>query len=139
MVGVIIGSHGRLSEEILRTSEMIFGKQENIQTVTFETGEGSEDLVRKYEVALGKLNKVEGILFLVDLFGGSPFNVATSIAINEENMDILTGVNLPMLLEVCGMRESLTLDEIVFNAEESGKLGIKKFEKCIRENTEEEL
>ncbi|MBU5592452.1 mannose/fructose/sorbose PTS transporter subunit IIA [Clostridium sp. MSJ-4] len=139
MLGIIIGTHGRFSEELLKTSEMIFGKQENIETVTFEPGEGSEGLVAKYEAALQKLDREKGVLFLVDLFGGSPFNAASRIAINNENMDILTGVNLPMLLEIYGLRETLSLEDIVSIGESSGKEGIRQFKLGLSKEEEEEL
>lgn len=139
MLGIIIGTHGRFSEELLKTSEMIFGKQENVETVTFEQGEGSEDLVAKYEAAIEKLDREKGILFLVDLFGGSPFNAASRIAINNYNMDILTGVNLPMLLEIYGLRETLSLQEIVSIGENSGKEGIRQFKLGLSNEEEEEL
>lgn len=139
MIAIVIGTHGKLSEELLKTSEMIFGKQENVATVTFEPGEGSEDLIKKYENALEGLDTKDGALFMVDLFGGSPFNAASRIAINNEKMDIITGVNLPMLLEAYGLREHLSLKEMVDIAESTGKEGVKQFKQGLANNEEEEL
>ena len=129
MIGVVVGTHGMFSEEIVKSSEMIFGKQENVSSVTFKPGEGVEHLVEKYKKAIEKLDCTDGILFMVDLFGGSPFNAASMIAMNMEKAEIVTGVNLPMLLEVFGSKEFMSITELVNIAEGSGREAIKKLEK----------
>lgn len=125
MISVIVGTHGVFSEEILKSAEMIFGSQENIGSITFKPGEGIETLVEKYNNLINKLDSKEGVLFMVDLFGGSPFNAASIIAMKNDNMEIVAGVNLPMILEVLGSREFSTLSELVQIAENSGKDGVK--------------
>ncbi|MDU4853012.1 PTS sugar transporter subunit IIA [Clostridium butyricum] len=137
MIGVVVGTHGMFSEEIVKSSEMIFGKQENVSSVTFKPGEGVEHLVEKYKKAIEKLDCTDGILFMVDLFGGSPFNAASMIAMNMEKAEIVTGVNLPMLLEVYGSKEFMSITELVNIAEGSGRDAIKKLEKS--QIDEEEL
>ncbi|MBZ0314511.1 MULTISPECIES: PTS sugar transporter subunit IIA [Clostridium] len=137
MIGVVVGTHGMFSEEIVKSSEMIFGKQENVSSVTFKPGEGVEHLVEKYKKAIEKLDCTDGILFMVDLFGGSPFNAASMIAMNMEKAEIVTGVNLPMLLEVFGSKEFMSITELVNIAEGSGREAIKKLEKS--QIDEEEL
>ena len=139
MIAIILGTHGKFSEELLKSSEMICGKQENIEYVTFKPGEGADDLVKKYENAIEKLDLKEGLLFMVDLFGGSPFNAASRIAITSDNIDIVTGVNLPMLLEVSISRESNSLVEIVRTTIDSGRDSIKSFKLNFNDNVEEEL
>ncbi len=139
MIAIIIGTHGKFSEQLLKTSEMIFGKQENVATVTFEPGEGTEQLMAKYEDALKSLDTKDGVVFMVDLFGGSPFNAASRIVIDNENMDIITGVNLPMLLEAYGLRETVELKELVDIAETAAINGIKSFKQTLKQNEEEEL
>ena len=138
MVAIIVGTHGEFSREIVKSSEMIFGKQENIQYVTFNTGESTDDLVNKYEDVMKALDYEDGLLFMVDLFGGSPYNAASRVAVKEENIDIVTGVNLPMLLEVFAVRGSMKVDEVVNIAESAGGMGIKTF-KANFVNIEEEL
>lgn len=139
MLSIIIGTHGRFSEELLKSSEMIYGKQENVATVTFEVGEGVENLIEKYNRALKTLDCSEGVLFMVDLFGGSPFNAASSLAFANNNMDIVTGVNLPMLLEVYTMRTVTNLEDIVTKTEQVGKDSIKIYKKMLGNACEEEL
>lgn len=138
MIALIIGTHGMFSEELLKSSEMIFGSQSNVGTVTFKPGEGTDNLVEKYNNLIDKLDCTNGVLFMVDLFGGSPFNAASMIALKNTNMEIITGVNLPMLLEVFGNRETSTLDELVKIAENAGKDSIKKLQKASETGVEED-
>lgn len=125
MIAVVVATHGELSKEVVKVSEMIFGKQENVGVVTFLGEENIEDLKRKYNEQLSSLNKEDGVLFLVDIFGGSPFRIASSIALENDNIDIITGVNLPMLLEIYKLRDYLGLKEIVKFTKDSAKDGIK--------------
>ncbi|WP_286908866.1 PTS sugar transporter subunit IIA [Clostridium sp. UBA1652] len=138
MVAIIVGTHGEFSREIVKSSEMIFGKQENIQYVTFNPGESADDLINKYESIMEELDYKDGLLFMVDLFGGSPYNAASRVAVKEEHIDIVTGVNLPMLLEVFAVRDSMNIEELVKVAETAGNMGIKSF-KSNFVNIEEEL
>ncbi|WP_294394751.1 mannose/fructose/sorbose PTS transporter subunit IIA [uncultured Clostridium sp.] len=138
MIALVIGSHGMFSEELLKSSEMVFGSQSNVATVTFKLGEGIDELLEKYNNAINKLDCKDGILFMVDLFGGSPFNAASIIAVKNPDMEIVTGVNLPMLLEVFGSREFSTLEDLVSVAENSGKNSIKKLLKVSSDNSEED-
>ena len=141
MVAIIIGTHGSFSEQILRSAEMIFGKQENVSSITFETGEGPDDLVIKYKTKLEKMDCKEGVLFLVDLFGGSPFNAASRVVTESENenMDIVTGINLPMLLEVYGARSFSGIKELVNIAKQAGSEGIKSLKDVLSEQEDEEI
>lgn len=139
MISVIIGTHGIFSEEILKSAEMIFGTQENVGAVTFKPGEGIEALVEKYNTLIEKLDSTNGVLFMVDLFGGSPFNAASLIAMKHENMEIVTGVNLPMILEVLGSRDFSNVSELLTIAENSGKEAIKVLTKNLNVDMEEEI
>ncbi|AGK99172.1 PTS sugar transporter subunit IIA [Clostridium pasteurianum] len=139
MTAIIIGTHGKFSQEILRSSEMIFGKQENVSAVTFEPGEGPDDLVKKYEKELEQLDLKQGVLFLVDLFGGSPFNAASRIVSENKNMDIVTGINLPMLLEVYGVRDSSDFDELVDTAKKAAQDGVKSLREVLVQQEDDEL
>lgn len=139
MVAIIIGTHGKFSEEILRSSEMIFGKQENVLSVTFEPGEGPEDLSKKYKKALGQLDCKGGVLFLVDLFGGSPFNAASIVVSENENMDIITGVNLPMLLEIYGSKDFSSVEELVSIGKQAAMDGIKSLKEVLAQQEDDEI
>ena len=139
MISVIIGTHGMFSEEILKSAEMIFGTQENVGSVTFKPGEGIEDLVEKYNKLISELDCTDGVLFMVDLFGGSPFNAASIIAMKHDNMEIVTGVNLPMILETLGSRDFSNLSELLAIAENSGKEAIRVLTKNLETDIEDEM
>ena len=105
MVGIIIATHGEFAAGIKQSSSMILGEQEKVESVVFMPNEGPEDLYRKLQEAINKL-ETEEILFLVDLWGGSPFNQANRLLEESpETRAIVAGLNLPMLLEAYGERE----------------------------------
>ena len=139
MISVIISTHGMFSEEILKSAEMIFGNQENVGTVTFKPGEGVENLLEKYNKLINELDCTDGVLFMVDLFGGSPFNAASIIAMKHDNMEIVAGVNLPMILETLGSRDFSSLSELLTIAENSGKEAIRVLSKNLETDIEDEL
>jgi len=108
MVGIIIATHGEFAAGIKQSASMIFGEQENVESVVFMPSEGPDDLYRKLREAMEKINSDE-ILFLVDLWGGSPFNQANRIfEESPEKSAIVAGLNLPMLIEAYSERLTAT-------------------------------
>ncbi|MDD4370860.1 MAG: PTS sugar transporter subunit IIA [Anaerostipes sp.] len=100
---LIVAAHGDLAKEVLNSANMVYGQVENISTVSFVPGENGTNLKRKYEEILKDVN--DQVVFLVDLFGGSPYNAAFEFALKNDNMDVVTGLSLPMLIEVLTTRE----------------------------------
>lgn len=132
--GVIIATHGHSSVELLKSAEMIVGTQENVETIIFEEGEGLEELSNSYQEALNSLSGCENILILVDILGGSPFNVGAL-----QNHPLIAGVNIPMLLELFMKRESANLKQLIELAIQAGKESIvtyTKEEKSIEDDEE---
>ena len=108
MVGIILASHGDFAKGIMQSGSMILGEQENVQAVTLMPSEGPDDFRAKLQKAISKLDNADEVLFLVDLWGGTPFN--QSNALFEEHKDkwaIVSGLNLPMLIEAYGARLSM--------------------------------
>lgn len=141
MINLIVVTHGKMSEETVNLTKMVLGESEQLDFVTFLPGEGPEDLIEKYKNIISKY-KSEGTLFLVDLFGGSPYNAACRIVAETENTDVITGVNVPMLLEVLDAREETNkVSELVETAKNSGINGIKIFSEIFTESddSDEEL
>ena len=141
MINLIVTTHGKMSEETVNLTKMVLGESEQLDFVTFLPGEGPEDLIEKYKNIISKY-KSEGTLFLVDLFGGSPYNAACRIVAETENTDVITGVNVPMLLEVLDAREETNkVSELVETAKNSGINGIKIFSEIFTESddSDEEL
>ena len=107
---------------------MVYGEDENCHVVTFLPGEGGEHLVEKYNAIIATLPENEPVLFLVDLFGGSPYNAAARVASERgDNTDIVTGISLPMLLEVLDAKDGSSLPELVETAKEVGIAAVKSF------------
>lgn len=128
MIAYIVASHGELAESILKSSFMIFGAQEKIVAVNFQPGEDPEKLMQDYQKALAGFSKQDQVVFLVDLYGGTPFNVATQIVSEHaENMALLAGLNLPMLVEAYTVRDR-TLSEVVMHLEATAKAGVRHLE-----------
>ena len=141
MINLIVATHGKMSEETVNLTKMVLGESEQLDFVTFLPGEGPEDLIEKYKNIISKYHS-EGTLFLVDLFGGSPYNAACRIVAETENTDVITGVNVPMLLEVLDAREETNkVSELVETAKNSGINGIKIFSEIFTESddSDEEL
>ena len=132
MFGIIIGTHGHFAEGILESCEMIFGKQKNVRAVTLIPGEGPDDVVKKYEAAIKELDCEDGILFLNDLFGGSPYNAATRLVAANDKYGIVTGANLPMLIEMCSAQltyDGADIKDLIQRAVTAGQNGVQTFHK----------
>lgn len=108
MVGIILASHGDFAKGILQSGEMIFGTQPDVKAVTLQPSEGPDDIRAKMEEAITTFENPEQVLFMVDLWGGTPFN-QTSGLINghEDTWAVVTGLNLPMLIEAFASRMSM--------------------------------
>ncbi len=138
MIALIVSTHGNFSEELVKSSEMIFGAQKNVGVVTFKPSESTDNLIEKYNNLINELDCKDGVLFMLDLFGGCPFNTASVLALKNDNMEIVSGVNLPMLLEVFGSRDFSSLSELVLIAQNAGKNSIKQLIKKTISNSEED-
>ncbi|ANZ61514.1 PTS mannose transporter subunit IIA [Secundilactobacillus paracollinoides] len=125
MIAMIVASHGDFASGILQSATMIFGAQTKVTAVTFQASEGPADLKQKYEQALAEFDADDQVLFLVDLWGGTPFNVASQlVAQSPERMALLTGLNLPMMIDAYTLREQ-PLTDVVPHLENSGRKGIR--------------
>ncbi|XTZ40107.1 PTS mannose transporter subunit IIAB [Salmonella enterica] len=125
-IAIVIGTHGWAAEQLLKTAEMLLGEQENVGWIDFVPGENAETLIEKYNAQLEKLDTSKGVLFLVDTWGGSPFNAASRIVVDKEHYEVIAGVNIPMLVETLMARDDdPTFDELVALAVETGREGVK--------------
>ncbi|STO55532.1 protein-N(pi)-phosphohistidine-sugar phosphotransferase (phosphotransferase system mannose /fructose-specific IIA component) [Canicola haemoglobinophilus] len=126
-IAIIIATHGVATEQLLKTTEMLIGEQENVATIDFVPGENAETIITKYQEKLSTtLAHCDEVLFLVDTWGGSPFNAANRVIGDNTNMDIVTGVNVPMLVETFMARDDgPSLQELVNIALETGRTGVR--------------
>ncbi|MBW9145512.1 mannose/fructose/sorbose PTS transporter subunit IIA [Clostridium sp. CM027] len=127
MVGIILASHGEFAKGILQSGAMIFGEQENVQAVTLMSSEGPDDVKAKMKDAIASFDNQDEVLFLVDLWGGTPFNQANSLF--EEHKDkwaIVAGMNLPMVIEAYASRSSMeSAQEMAAYILKAAKEGVK--------------
>jgi len=125
-IAIVIGTHGFAAEQLLKTAEMLLGEQENVGWIDFVPGENAETLIVKYNAQLEKLDTSGGVLFLVDTWGGSPFNAASRIVVDKDRYEVIAGVNIPMLVETLMARDdNPSFDELVALAVETGREGVK--------------
>mgnify|MGYP002648487829 FL=1 len=127
MVGIILASHGEFAEGILQSGSMIFGEQENVKAVTLMPSEGPDDIKAKMKEAIASFDDQQEVLFLVDLWGGTPFNQANSLfEEHKETWAIVAGMNLPMVIEAYASRFSMNkAQEIAAHILETAKEGVR--------------
>ena len=127
MVGIIIASHGQFAKGILQSGSMIFGEQEDVKAVTLMPSQGPDDLRAELQEAIASFSNQDQVLFLVDLWGGTPFNQVNNLF--EEHKDkwaIVAGLNLPMLIEAYASRLSMdSAQEIAAHIIDTAKEGVK--------------
>ncbi|QAT39736.1 mannose/fructose/sorbose PTS transporter subunit IIA [Clostridium sp. JN-9] len=127
MVGIILASHGDFAKGILQASTMIFGEQKNLQAVTLAPSEGPDDIKAKMNNAIASFDNQDEVLFLVDLWGGTPFNQASSLfEKHKDKWAIVAGMNLPMVIEAYTLRSSIeSAQEIASKILGTAKEGVK--------------
>lgn len=124
MIGVVVASHGGLCRELLITAEMILGPAAQTAAAPLATGVSLQDFAAQLRQVVAAVQQEAGVLLLADLAGGTPCNVAAVLAAQSEEIKVVTGVNLPMLLEVLSRREGLSLEELAGIAATAGQGGI---------------
>ena len=110
MIGVLLTTHGNLGSELIKAAELIRGSLKGIVHVSVDQTKGVEDLKKEISSAIKKLDQGQGVLILTDLFGGTPSNISLSF-LKEGKVEVITGVNLPMLLKLPDIREGMLLKE----------------------------
>lgn len=123
MVGLVIGGHGQLAAALLASAELILGEQQGVATVALELDQNLEALHARIGEAIAQVEQGDGVLVLLDLYGGTPCN-ATALHFQQAMIEAVTGVNLPMLLEVLLGRHEQNLTALTALAEEIGRGGI---------------
>ena len=127
MVGLILASHGDFASGILQSVSMIFGEQSNVKAIALQPSEGPDEFRLKVEKAIDTFENKDEVLFLVDLWGGTPFNqISALIDGHEDKWAIVTGLNLPMLIETYASRLSMeSAHEIATHIIEVAREGVK--------------
>ena len=124
MIGVVVVTHGHFGRELLRTAEEIIGRQEAAVGISVTHETGSESLSRSLEEAWNRLQSPEGVLFLVDMLGGTPCNTAL-LQTARLKAEIVTGVNLYMLVSAFTRRSQMDLRSLALKVAEDGRRAIR--------------
>lgn len=123
MIGLLIVTHCDLGSELLKATEFIVGRIDAVKTISITQSLESDQIRENIGEKISTLNKGKGVLILTDMFGGTPSNLSLSF-LKEEKVEVLTGVNLPMIIAFVQHRSSLNLKELAEKAQKAGKAGI---------------
>jgi mannose PTS system EIIA component len=120
MIGLILVTHGRLAEEFVAATEHVVGSQRNIRAISIGPDDDIEQRRRDILAAVEAVDEGSGVILLTDMFGGTPSNLAISI-MDQGRVEIIAGVNLPMLIKLASVRDAESLEEAVASAQEAGR------------------
>lgn len=123
MVGILVVTHRRLAEELIATAELIVGRVEGCVGLSLDPELPVDDLRQQIDNAMAEVNDGDGVIVLTDMFGGTPSNLSLSF-LNQEGVEVVTGVNLPMLLKLAHSREEQRVDELARALKEYGRRSI---------------
>lgn len=123
MIGGVIVSHGKLAEEILNALTIIIGEAVNIEAISIGWYDDVEESKKKINQSLKSVDQKSGVVIFTDMFGGTASNLSFSFLKNDQ-VEIITGVNLPMLIKFVSLQRSNNLKEVVKKVVEQGKKNI---------------
>jgi PTS system mannose-specific IIA component len=124
MIGVVVVTHGQLATELVNAAEMIVGDLPQFTAVSIGWHDDTQDAREEIAQAITRVRPgTEGVLILTDMFGGTPSNLAMTF-LPENQVEVITGVNLPMLIKIAQTRESATLLEVARELREHGRHAI---------------
>lgn len=122
MINILLVTHGDFGKELLKSSELIIGKIENAESISFHQGESFEELLNQVEATVDKLSKNDLIVF-TDMYGGSPYNAVTR-AMKSRKFYHITGINFPLFIDIAVSRDSYTMEEVAEKIIKNGKKSI---------------
>jgi len=123
MIGGIIVSHGKLAEELLNALNIILGEVVNMEAISIGWYDDVEESKKKINQAIKRVDQKNGVLIFTDMFGGTPSNISFTF-LKENQVEIITGVNLPMLIKFASLQRSNNLEEVAKKVVEQGRKNI---------------
>ena len=133
MIGIIIVTHGNLALELKSAMEHILGIQKNIEIISIKPDDDLEIKKSALEESIKKVDEENGVIILTDMFGGTPSNLAISL-LKIGKIEIISGVNLPMLIKLIGLRDSNDLQKVATESKESAQKYISIASEILSEN-----
>ncbi|WP_404338770.1 PTS sugar transporter subunit IIA [Sphingomonas sp. MMS12-HWE2-04] len=120
MIGLVLVTHGRLAEEFVVAMEHVVGKQERIESICIGPDDDMESRRADIAAAIARVDEGRGVIVLSDLFGGTPSNLAISL-MNAGKIEVIAGINLPMLIRLGSARKTMKVTEAVAAARDAGR------------------
>ncbi|CDG20254.1 conserved protein of unknown function [Xenorhabdus poinarii G6] len=124
MLGIILSGHGGFASGLEQAMKQILGEQPQVIAIDFPASASPALLTAQFEAALAAFDESEGVVFLIDLLGGTPFRVASTLAMQKPNREVITGVNLQLLLEMVPECDGLSSTEFRLQALVCGHRGL---------------
>jgi mannose PTS system EIIA component len=134
MIGLVIVTHGRLAEEFVAALEHVVGAQKLVETVCIGPDDNMETRRQDILSATAAADMGRGVIVLTDMFGGTPSNLAISI-IEEANIEVIAGVNLPLLVKLASVRKTAEMATAVAEARDAGRKYIKLASNLLEDST----
>jgi PTS system mannose-specific IIA component len=123
MIGALVVTHGHLGQELVAAAEMIVGEVSHIQAVSIGWHDDVNDARKDIEKRIAEVESGNGVIILTDMFGGTPSNIAFSLH-EPGKINVVTGVNLPMIIKIAGQKEGDTLDSLARVVRDQGRSSI---------------
>ena len=133
MIGIIIVTHGNIALELKSAMEHILGVQKNIEIICISSDDDLDERKNDIQVSIKKIDNNNGIIMLTDMFGGTPSNLAISF-LKTGKIEIISGINLPMLVKLIGLRDSNDLNGVVQETRDSAQKYISIASEILSEN-----
>ena len=136
MIGVVIVTHCRLAEELIAAARLVVGEElKQFQPVSIGPTEGTEDIREKIIGAIRKVDEGQGVLILTDMYGGTPSNIRLSL-LEEKKIEVITGVNLPMLLKLATHPNDMDLEKLAVFITDYGQRNINLASDVLKKRVE---
>jgi mannose PTS system EIIA component len=136
MIGVVVVTHCHLSEELLAAARLVIGEElKHFEAVSIPPTETSEDVRKKIVAAIRKVDGGQGVLILTDMYGGTPSNISLSF-LEEKKIEVITGVNLPMLLKLATYETDMDLETLAAFITDYGQRNINLASEVLKKRVE---
>ena len=133
MIGLVLVTHGHLADELINAMEHVVGPQDKVEAVCIGADDDIEQRRSDIISAVKAVSTKDGVVLVTDMFGGTPSNLAISI-MGKSKLEVISGVNLPMLVKFASCRDKENLEECVIKIQESGKKYINIASRLIKAN-----
>jgi PTS system mannose-specific IIA component len=131
MVGILVVSHGKLAEALISSVQFLVGNLDRVKGISIWPRDRKEEVEDRIQKGVGEVDDGDGVVILTDVLGGTPTNLSLSIS-EDEKVEVVTGVNLPMLLTLSSYQKGKSLEEISRLAKKSGRRSIALAKKVMK-------